>query len=256
MGRIGILSGLKRRSAPANPGGSNEPEGFTPALSQTFTSKTLGSGWSYQGTWNSTWPDGTTERVEIVNDGTAPNSPATFLRFNWPEGGEQEPSSADKGLGASYSEIYLSVYFRHSANWENNPTATNKIFYLGTSNAPTYDGEIFFDFHNSEYVSFRCQQPEPDSPARPPNINTNPCTPGTWYHLEAHLVGNTGSTDNGSVRWWIDGVEQGFYDNVLYDETGDGTFDALNIAPVWGGGGNTTRAIYLDFHSFYISGLL
>lgn len=254
MGRIGIKSGLVR-VFPADPD-SNEPDGFTEIIDQNFSSKTLGTGWITRADWNSNWPDGTTPRAEIVNDGTAPYSTPTFLRFNWPTGGDQSPTKAERSFGASYRQIYLSVYFRHSSNWENNSSGTNKMFYIGTNNSPDYDGEIFFDFHNSEQIRFRNQQPEPDGPDRPPNVNTNPCTPGTWYHLEAVLRQSTGGTANGQVQWWINDVLQGNYSNVLYAATGDSYFDAINLDPVWGGGGTTSRAIYLDYDHMYISGLL
>lgn len=237
------------------PASSFEPQGFVPVLDLAFASKTLGSGWSYRSDWNGTYSSGE-PRVEIRSETSSPRSAPTFLRYNWPVGAEQSPSAASKPFGASYRQLYISIWFRHSPNFPNNPSGTNKMFYIGTNNSPTYDGEIFFDFHGATEIRFRNQQPEPDAPARAPNINLNPCIPGTWYHLETVLQQSINGQANGRVQWWINGVLQGDYSNVLFRSTGNSLFDAINLDPIWGGGGVTSRPMWFDLDHIYISGLL
>ena len=80
-----------------------------------------------------------------------------------------------------------------------------------------------------------------------PNVNNVHVTLGVWHKVELYFK-QSGSTV--VVRWWMDDTLLGDYTGVPFS----GTLQELQIAPTWGGIGDTkTENDYYRFDHFYVS---
>jgi hypothetical protein len=66
-----------------------------------------------------------------------------------------------------------------------------------------------------------------------PNVTTTVITLGQWHRIEIYVKYSTGTSANGILKWWVDGVLNGNYTNLKMVQ--DGGFDHVQFAPTYGG---------------------
>jgi hypothetical protein len=79
---------------------------------------------------------------------------------------------------------------------------------------------------------------------------------GRWHQWEILLVSNTGNHANGTIQWWVDGVEVGHYDDVRFGTASQSkVWQRISWRPVWGGAGGVVREdMYMWMDRLYASG--
>jgi uncharacterized protein YjdB len=97
----------------------------------------------------------------------------------------------------------------------------------------------------------------------PPGANGTRTTiyPGTWYHIEVLVEGNTGGAANGTLKWWVNNVLQGSHTDVTWKSlygrfptVGNGRFTGIDMTPIWGGSGvYKSHDDFMQFDHVYIS---
>jgi hypothetical protein len=199
-----------------------------------------------------------------------------------------------------YNKMYVSFWWRVKEPWQQHPVFS-KMIYFGSNqwyNADPLPAQFFFVYsgqdaagtwtgNNAQYdalgnsatqgrIDFWLQAAQEylgDTQrsmraggggfATPSGANGVATTiyPGTWYHIELLVEGNTGGNANGVVQWWVNGVSQGRHTNVKFKDfngffptNGNGRFTGVDMNPVWGGaGGVKTQTDYMQFDHLYIS---
>ncbi len=184
----------------------------------------LGTGWSYLRR-TSTKDDG------IVADLTAPFSLSNVLRIVFTAGCcvDAEPSVHWMTM-ATVREIYTGWWMKLSPNWQPNPAGGGKITFLWTNNST---GQVYTNLYHPCVFPDACS-PEVQAPPYKigantewgpygqkiwyPNVTTTWVNPGEWHRIEFYYRWETtpGSSGDGIIRWWVDGVLNGNYTNVHY----------------------------------------
>ena len=219
----------------------NEPPGSTRLLNCPMTAADCVGGIA-RGTWLDIY-----HNLTYFTPGDAPLSPPTVARASliYPSttgGGDLGwwDNQADRGL-------YLGTYFKFTAGGSSIPGAT-KIFFLRNNNnlagfART-NGVFFIAGRDAttRYIIFSHNTGGLDNSHTCadslgatcyPNISSGTLTIGQWVKFEAVVCASTSTTaQNGTVRWWINGVEAGRYTNLNY---GSGSTNEFWWNQTWDG---------------------
>ena len=210
----------------------NQPAGFRLVNDQPWNLLTGNS-------WNYLRRTGTVDD-DIVADGLAPFSASNVLRIIFTAGccTNAEPGVHWMSL-PTVPEIYTGWWMKLSPNWEPN----GKITFLWTNNgtgqvytnlyppcsypevcSPTLQGPPYKIGANTEWAPYGQQ-------VWYPNVTTTWVTPGTWYRVEFYYRWETvpGSSGDGIIRWWVNGVLNGNYTNVHYPNAAG--FQQFEFAP-------------------------
>ena len=85
-----------------------------------------------------------------------------------------------------------------------------------------------------------------------PNVNSDPVVLGQWHRIEIYYKHSTTTTSgDGIVRWWMDGRQQGEYDQVNFVSSG---WNMFQFSPTWGGTGDTkTETDHFWFDHVHLS---
>jgi hypothetical protein len=195
------------------------------------------------------------------------------LRYRFPQGhpGGSGVGTTGRGSGNAGSasnirindqpvkEVYLRYYVKYSVGWQN-PDNMAKMGYTYQMNADgSRRGLLHFDT-----VGYRVQSQYTTKVTREnatggidnlnPNGATKYLTPGQWSRFEVYATAaTTDSSNDGIVRWWVDGDLVGNYTNVPRPSR---PFTELHWNPVWGGGStiNVQSEQYVWFNGIYLSG--
>jgi hypothetical protein len=155
--------------------------------------------------------------------------------------------------------VYLSYWFRYSANWYGQSTGTNKQLYVWTNGVKPSMYIFARGDGNGELEPYATVQgsrvPRSDELLLGPNLVPSArIIRGQWQHMELVLVGNTPGTANGSLDLYLDGVHVSSYKNMQFID-GDALWGDMNFDPVWGGlGGSVPATQTFDIDHFYMSG--
>ncbi len=184
--------------------------------------------------WNYTRRTGARDD-DIVADATALFSATNVLRIIFTAGccTDAEPGVHWMMLSTT-KEIYTGWWMKLSSNWQANPAGGGKITFLWTDNSV---GQVYTNLYNP------CAFPEPCSPETQgppfkigantewapygqqiwyPNVTTTWVNVNEWHRIEFYYRWETtpGSSGDGIIRWWVDGVLNGNYTNVHYPSSG------------------------------------
>lgn len=204
----------------------NEPPGATRLLNCPMTAADCVSG-IVRGTWLDIY-----RNLTYFSPGDAPHSPpivarASLIYPNTSGGGDLGwwDNQADRGL-------YMGAYFKFTAGGSSIPGFT-KIFFLRTLNnlaggaqtngvfmiagrdattrqivfAPNTGGLNNSHICGGDAFGATCF----------PNVGSSNFTIGQWTKFEAIVCASTSTTaQNGTVRWWVNGVEAGHYTTLNY----------------------------------------
>jgi hypothetical protein len=245
----------------------NEPAGFTPLFTHTFSASTPSVGvqsrlWDYtpnglyhfEGGYHSTrFPTG-------LKSGVAPMTLRGWQTLN------------TSGYGTAYTRVYLHRRMRiPTADYLNQQTGT-KLGYVGFGNTVQLNAgflvlkgtgsanAIKTDFQLALYASKADERVSAGSVFYEANKDTRRLfTCGVWHDVEELWEMGTPDGNNGRVRIWVDGFLHHDHVNIpLLDSRYDFTRGIFTWewTPVWGGSNNTTRTRddTIDTDLVYISG--
>jgi len=225
----------------------NEPAGFRAINDQPWSLLT-GSGWNYLRRTASV-------DAGIVPDLTAPRSPADVLRivFTTDMIHDTEPGVHWISL-SGVREIYTVWWMKVSPNWQSSPAGAGKITFLFTNGA----GQVYTGLYHQGGSPSTGWVPGPpyrigvNTEWAPygqavwlPNATTTFINPGEWHRVEAYYRWETtpGTSGDGIIRWWVDGVLNGNYTNVHYPAA---SFTEFQFAPTLQNPPTAEQYMYLD----------
>jgi hypothetical protein len=212
---------------------TNQPAGMTVLVNEPWDTRTPSG-------WTGPCSGGCASHVSVVADATAPRSPANVLQFTY-----QGVSGAGDGVGqieknwSGVTTLYLAFWFKHSSNWRACDSGINKMIYFG--NASPNDNII--NFEGGSVTIF--QQNGINDHGR---MGTGaPAPVGRWHFFE--MV----ATIDGRLAQWVDGVSNGDRSDLRWQS---GSFTAVDVDPIWGGGcsGSPAAGQTFEIDHLYISG--
>ena len=234
----------------------NEPAGFTFRDAREFNSFAQ-SMQDFDGAegWRPNEEDGRAN-VEIIQDPLAPLSPPNALRIRYRQGFTGGGGPIEAETRASFNgdrKLYHRFAIRLSDNFQGHQTSfANKVFYYwtdgrfqfyvalgGAGSGPiTLGGRI----QGSAETENRRRLHRPNT-----GLSSGEIVRGQWHVVEVLVELDDGP--NGVVRMWLDGVQTHEYTdrNFLRTEEKGASWWQVQLAPVWGGGGDRVSE---DQHMF------
>ena len=191
----------------------------------------------------------------IAVDASAPFSPLNELQmvFTPDMGNDNEPSVHWISL-SGIKEIYTGWWIKLSSNWTASPAGAGKITFLFTPGA----GQVYTGYYhkggdpvngwingppyrigvNTEWAPY-------GQAVWLPNATTTFINPGEWHRIEAYYRWETvpGSSGDGIIRWWVDGVLNGNYTNIHYPAS---SFNEFQFAPTLQNPPPATQYMWVD----------
>jgi uncharacterized protein YjdB len=221
----------------------HEPAGFRAYNDQPWD-LLLGNGWNYL-------RRSASKDADIVVDATAPRSPVDVLRivFTTDMAANHEPGVNWLRLGG-VREIYTAWWIKVSPNWQCSPAGCGKMTFVFTNGA----GQVYTNLYNSasgQGAPYRVGVNTEWAPYGQriwmPNATTTPINPGEWHRIEVYYRWETtpGSSGDGIVRWWVDGVLNGDYTTVSYPAASY-SFGEFQFAPTLQNPPTSEMYMYVD----------
>jgi len=208
----------------------NEPTGFTPITDWAFDAPPPTSGdMAIPGSngWRINYNAEPGSRlggwVTLASDQSAPSSTSSVYDFVYPAGMVEGTAPATVYYsGIDKREVYVGFWWKPSSPFDTGP-AGNKIAFLFNGGGP--GGQQFlFLAANLQLVVL------PEYPTgmylRSPNVSATVVTLGVWHRVEWYS-----NVDTGVLKWWLDGVLQGSYNDVVNTHP----FDMFQFSPIFGG---------------------
>ena len=166
---------------------------------------------------------------------------------------------ARTGFGRfSSGQVYVSMWFKISANWQPHPVGVNKILYITDSSSGGGGDPMYLNLRDTgrNRYSFRIHVQGPTGARNlDANLTDVQVSPGQWYHVELLLRMNSRPrAADGQAHLWVNGRKTTQHNNVRWS-LGDLTFDSVRWEPIWGGTGGTVRTTMHQFvDHLYVSG--
>ncbi len=222
---------------------AHEPAGMTPLIDSPFDSVAITDeetveGWTFNGVGS----------LRRTSDATAPVSPPSVSQFifsgslSYGSG----PATLAYRLPPGYTKLYLTFAVRLSSNFFG--PGHQKLFYIyGAGNSPLPAAVVEFSvpqrttgpvypFVETENTGGADRDYWPRSVA---DIGSR----GKWHEYEVYIALNDPGFANGTLKFWLDGVEQS-----NSGATPDGS--SLQLIPV----GGTKQVVEVDFSPTYGGG--
>ncbi|HSL20199.1 MAG TPA: Ig-like domain-containing protein [Vicinamibacterales bacterium] len=226
-------------------GWTNEPAGFTVIEDTGWEDGTLGD-W-YRIFSSSDKPIG----VKGVTD--SPLGEARALQIDYLAGhvgGGGTELRYDIPAAARSSELYVGYYVQVSPGWQGHSSGINKMIYLhdGGQNFAAMWYEMFGS-GASPLDLYVVNQSGSGPGGMHENVNAITFVRGQWHKVEIYQ--KQGSSNNGIVRVWVDGVLA--IDRSDVDTTSN-PVDNITISGIWGGVGDSkNQADFMRFDRIRIS---
>ena len=175
----------------------------------------------------------------LAEDERAPLSPPSVLQFTYAKGfrAGRTPAVTFYDLPVAVKEFYFGFWWKPSDPWQNNvESGVNKLAFVLTQQTAAH-GEmamIMFSTDSGRYTIQVVTEFPGDTRRLVPNLIPALVRLGAWHRVEWYArFSSTDSTHDGVLRWWLDGVPQGAYTDLLMPA--DPGFKEFQIAPTWGG---------------------
>jgi hypothetical protein len=199
-----------------------------------------------------------------VQDATAPKSPTNIMQMLFPAGmiGGIEPNMLARDFPNPPTTLYVSYWMKVSPNWYGHVTSIGKVihFWIGDANHVYNSVHGFGTDPLSAWVHLQGVVAGGNTDGgTSADFGPNLGQPGTivrgqWHHYELVFKANTSGTADGTLDWWLDGVQVGSYRGIQF-VAGAGVWQGLKWSPTWGGATGTVPADqYMWMDHFYISG--
>ena len=184
----------------------NEPANSTQLLNHPFNDKSGFSGFIASAT--------------IMPDSSAPFSPANCIRSRIEAFAGQGGMQADwytPGV-ISYPDMYCRFWWRTNPQFQGRIVA-NKMFFMRGFGTNGYFG--MFGGPNAGNANFYMAMGINTSGLLDanlyPNVSGGTLVPGVWHMIEAYIkCSTTRSSNNGIIRWWVNGNLVGNYPGMNY----------------------------------------
>ena len=230
-------------------GSTKEPANFQLITERDFSSKV-----------ESNWLDRGDANFSIQVDSSAPRANKSVGQALFPAGfvAGSGPINTYYNVPGTYKQLYFAMWIKFSPNFEGHQnSAVNKIVFL------------WIDANANVFLNAQGQGSGPLSPGinlqnnvggavrLGPNIVPGATiTRGQWHFWEVLLVANTVGQLDGSVRWWLNGVEIGNYTNIGPARNSSNRWEIISWNPTWGGaGGSVSANMYQQIDYIRVSGL-
>jgi hypothetical protein len=191
----------------------------------------------------------------LASDERAPLSPPSVLQFIYAKGFQagHTPAVTFYDVVEPVKEAYFGFWWKPSDPWQNNvESGVNKLAFVLTT-ATGVDGEaaiIMFGTDSGPYTVQVITEFPGDVRRLSPNLTATLVTLGAWHRVEWYTkFSSTDTTRDGVTRWWLDGVSQGAYTDLVMPA--DPGFKEFQLAPTWGGvvGTKSERDFYCYDHA-------
>lgn len=192
---------------------------------------------------------GSSKDDDIVADESAPFSPPDVLRivFTPDMGRDQEPSVHWTALDDA-RVVDAAWWMKLSANWSASPAGAGKMTFLHL--APDGQGQVYSNIGGSRpphAITVNTEWAPYGQRVWTPNRTTTPIVYDRWYRIDWHvsLPANRHDRASGILRWWVDGVLNGDYDDVRVPESSRG-FQQFEFAPTLQNPPRDEQYMYID----------
>jgi hypothetical protein len=208
------------------------------------------SGWSPDPEYRSPY-------VKIVNDPSAPRS-STVWELSYPAG---QPVNASESFSPVHAwlpvsgrprSVYTSVWIKASDNWLGHGGGETKLVELIIANQSRVVLSLIGKGNSPLAPQVRVNG-GPDSRAGgylSQNVKQGSFSRGEWHRLEAVLTSNTPGKADGGAQWWLDGVELGNHNDVMWTAAGElPGWTQVDLNPIWGGRNDqlkSTQHLWVD----------
>lgn len=165
---------------------------------------------------------------EIIKDDTAPVSPGGVYKSSLAVGANNGGSELHWNSPVKYPELYVAVVWRTNPEFEGRPVGNKLFFVRGPANNGVFlttvlnngEGALLFGHNSSTHDNSHIWSADLGLVGMP-NMSSGTVTVGTWHTIETYIKKSTTSTSqDGTVRWWIDGVLAGDFTTANYGEEG------------------------------------
>lgn len=241
----------------------HEPEGMTtdvdspwdvlPLEYPTYSSE--GWRWEY-----------TNARLSLIQPGDCPKSPPNAIRGTYPVGfgGGSAPVNVETAVPLC-DELYMHVWTRWSANWNNNGNTGTKFGFVFSQGSSPYTN--WFINANDDFGIQMETSGATGSPGMADfaaqgfsnrldwYLTSDAVNDGSWQEWEIWAKANTGTDFNGSIRYWRNGVLEISSDQVKwFGDNMTKRWNRVQWSPTYGGGNNPVPIEqYMDIDHWYVS---
>ena len=181
-----------------------------------------------------------------VGDPTAPLSPINVGQWKYPKGMKDGVGPATMYRPMNGREVYVGFWWKASRPFDPHPSGVNKIaFTWSKSNLLSY---INMQGTSEPYSLTIHDAPLGNDQTLFPNVVTSRVMLGVWHRIELYQkYSTTASSNDGIVRWWVDGVLNGSYTTLNFVQ--DVGFSEFQFAPTYGGNAGAIKSED-DFYRF------
>ncbi|HTS90249.1 MAG TPA: hypothetical protein VMG41_17285 [Gemmatimonadales bacterium] len=223
----------------------HEPPGLTTIVNEGWDRKTP-PGWTLQDC------EECEAKVSVVQDPSAPHSPPNVLQFRYSGEVGGEGAGARTRRWPGIKRLYLALWFKHSANWQSNPSGVNKMLYIGTNQGNGTESEGILNYEDATSITFYQQNGIEDHH----RMGGGPSVvKGRWHFVELSATASTGGRQNGCLSIWVDGMSVVSRCDIRWKVGDDAVFTGIDLDPILGGG--PQRVVGEQFYwvdHLYISG--
>lgn len=234
------------------------PVGLQEISNRSFN-QIVEDGWRINGDGNNQ------ENMQIVADQSASGARATApnaLQIVYPtghKGGSAPHNRTWRSVSEhQWDEISVSVWVKYSENWTGHGSGVNKIIFLpqdGYAAGPLFmlgrgsgtgPMSLEFDIQSSRFENRNLK----------PNRSSGELVRGKWHRVDMYAQFNSGNKRDGQVRFWVDGILAGEYNDVMLSTASDPkVWGVVKIDAIWGGvGGNVPKRQTLSIDDLVVSG--
>lgn len=186
------------------------------------------------------YEDGFTNRngsARIVSD-----AGGTVCQAFYPAGYEGGRGPVLVGHPSKGTTVFVSFRLYIDPHWQGHGSGVNKVLHFWIGNPGVSPGNrLYLSAQGSGtgllQAQVRLQGVAEDPVSR--NLYSRLFIPrGQWVRWEVLTTANTNGLANGTVQWWIDGVQAGHVTNIRFT-AGSPVFHHVDWNPTWGGMGGT-----------------
>jgi len=165
----------------------------------------------------------------LTSDPSAPGG-STVFDFVYPQGMVEGNAPATVYHNVRGDQMYVGFWWKPSAPFDYGPNG-NKVAFMFNGGGGA-GGQSFLILNTSGTLSVLPEYPG-STTWRMPNVSATPVSLGQWHRVEWYANRLTGA-----LKWWLDGVLQGSYN----DAPNPYPFDMFQFSPTWGGNVGARKA--------------
>jgi Big-like domain-containing protein len=174
----------------------------------------------------------------LVSDPTVPEGSPNVMQYRYPMGMRDGIGPAVMYRQTGGHELYVGFWWKASQPFHPHSSGVNKIaFTWSKGQSLSY---INMQGTREPYSITIHDAPLGNAQTLFPNVTTSPVMLGVWHRIELYeKYSTTASSNDGIVRWWVDGVLNGNYTNLNYVQ--DAGWGEFQFATTFGGNTGETK---------------